>query len=109
MNNTYTWYNAIDVFIAGLNAEGGTGFAGHNDWRLPNRFELESILDLGRKNPSINPVFVNTKWSGGSQYWSSTAKVNYVANAWYVLFNYGAPAGTDKTQPFWVRAVRGGE
>ena len=35
--NTYTWANAFDVFIAGVNAE---NFAGHNDWRLPNRFEL---------------------------------------------------------------------
>ena len=104
-NNTYTWANAFDVFIAGLNTEGGTGFAGHNDWRLPNRFDLESILDLGRYNLAINPIFVNTS----TNYWSSTTVANTVANAWYVSFGYGdVPNDLVKTYAIRARAVRGG-
>ncbi len=31
--------------------------AGYNDWRLPGKFELESIVDYGRAYPAIDPAF----------------------------------------------------
>jgi hypothetical protein len=107
MNNTYTWADAFDVFIAGVNAEGGTGFAEHNDWRLPNCFELGSILDLGRSSsPSINPIFVN---AASVSYWSSTTSALGTGAAWYVYFYNGYVKYNTKFQVYYVRAVRGGE
>jgi hypothetical protein len=100
-NNTYTWANAFDVFIAGVNAE---NFAVHNDWRLPNRFELISILDLGRNTPSINPVFVNTL---NSNYWSATTRVDVTNYAWRVSFDFGNADSDSKTSTLYARAVRG--
>ncbi len=36
VNNHYTWLGALD-YVGELNAmNGGAGFAGHNEWRLPN-------------------------------------------------------------------------
>ena len=102
-NNTYSWTNAFDVFIAGVNAEGGTGFAGHNDWRLPNYFELGSIIDFGRSSPTINPVFVNTQ---SNYYWSSTSYALNTTSAWYVGFNIGDVTKKIKTNLSYVRAVR---
>ena len=37
----------VTTFLATLNA--GGGFAGHTDWRIPNRFELESIVNPGER------------------------------------------------------------
>jgi hypothetical protein len=57
VNNFYTWLDAL-AYVAELNAmNGGAGFAGHNDWRLPNIKELLSIVDYSRFNPSIHPIF----------------------------------------------------
>lgn len=48
--------NGLTIFewVAALNA---ANFAGHSDWRVPNKKELESIVDAGRFNPAIDPAF----------------------------------------------------
>jgi hypothetical protein len=45
VNNNYTWQGALE-YVNELNAmNGGAGFAGHNDWRLPNIREPLRIVD----------------------------------------------------------------
>lgn len=34
----------------------GLTWGGHDDWRLPDELELESIVDLGRVDPAIDPT-----------------------------------------------------
>src|SRR3989442_5172477 len=46
-------------WVAAVNAEGGVGFAGYNDWRIPNVRELESIVDYGTSNPAVAEAFNN--------------------------------------------------
>ncbi|MEB2283137.1 MAG: hypothetical protein B6D46_03160 [Polyangiaceae bacterium UTPRO1] len=125
-DNMYAWGTAsppytmngtmVTTFLAALNA--GGGFAGHTDWRIPNRFELESLLDLENVNPAVNSVF-NTSCTGGCtvttcsctqsfSYWSSTTYQNLPDLAWYVTFNFGIVNGTGKSSLNYVRAVRGG-
>lgn len=41
-DNSYTWANAFAVKIAALNT---ANFAEHNDWRLPNVNELQTLAD----------------------------------------------------------------
>jgi hypothetical protein len=61
-------------------------FLGHNDWRLPNIKELQSIVDYSRApgvtaSPAIDPVFMSTQIkneAGGDDYgfyWSSTTHI----------------------------------
>ena len=90
-------------------------FAGHHDWRLPNVQELQSIVDYGRFDPAIDPVF----GSLADIYWSSSSIVGKPVYAWLVIFGggsvdgFGAKDGTPDGAPpggykFLVRAVRGG-
>lgn len=81
-------------------------FAGHDDWRLPNALELESIVDYARSAPAIDPVF----GALGSYYWSSTSVAFLPPDACAVNFLHGGDTGLiDKVGRNWyVRAVRGG-
>jgi hypothetical protein len=105
-------------WLEDVNAEGGTGFAGRNDWRIPNAKELQSLVSYGRVNPAVEPAF-HTACTGGctvltcsctaaSGYWSSTTFAGDPSFAWVV----GSPAGNVildfKGFNFVVRAVRGG-
>jgi hypothetical protein len=115
-DNIYTWANAFAVKIAGLNA--GGGFAGHTDWRLPNRAELESLLDLGEVNRAVSPAFntgcvasctvTSCSCTQSNGLWSSTTYQNSPGSAWFVSFYDGYVYYAGKTLSGDVRAVRGG-
>lgn len=81
---------------------------GTNDWRLPTRIELLTIVDFGRKSPAIDPAFF--PGTPSSEFWSATLMSNVFSspNAYYVSFALGYEVPYTKTEPFSVRCVRGG-
>jgi hypothetical protein len=91
-----TWCGAL-AYCEGLS------FAGHDDWRLPNVRELQSILDYGRLSPSIDPVFRALRY-----YWSSTSTPGDPAHPWVVDFGVGRFELGDGENYSYVRAVRPG-
>ena len=106
------------TWLDDVNAEGGTGFAGCSDWRIPNAKELQSIVDFERFDPSIDPVFHTGCEVGCSvltcsctvslHYYSSTSYVNGSTVAYAVGFVNGILDQDAKTFLRAVRAVRGG-
>jgi len=127
-DNVYTWGmtsapytmngTMVTTFLATLN--GGAGFAGHTDWRIPNAKELQSIVDyeVPYPGPVVNAAFNNGCTSGctvttcsctrSDDYWSSTTNRNYEGVAWGVGFSYGDVGDDGKGDAYYVRAVRGG-
>ena len=115
-NNTYTWDNAFSAKVATLN--GGGGFAGHGDWRVPNIKELQSIANYQNFNPAVSAVFNNGCTPGctvtscsctqSDGYRSSSSFESNPSYSWGVVFNVGDSYYIPKANNFYVRAVRGG-
>jgi hypothetical protein len=109
-SGTFAWENAR-CYCAGLT------LAGRQDWRLPTRIELISLLDetIASAAPHINSVaFPSTVGGNRSQaetgygYWTSTPKAGEGLAAWNVHFDYyyGGDTYEDATLQERVRCVR---
>ena len=81
---------------------------GYEDWRLPTRKELETLVDIGRYNPRValglNPEFLNFV---SGDYWSSTTSVDR-KEAWYSNFLNLHQMIDRKRRNKYVRCVRAG-
>lgn len=122
---TYTWQQALqvaaDVNSGASNADGDgqAGYAGQTDWRLPNRRELESIVERRCYRPAINEaLFPNTPYepdvdvriSKAGFVWSSSPYVSHAGSAWVVDFGTGGGVYAElKTNALRVRLVRAGQ
>lgn len=119
----YRWQEAIDMAKS-------FSFAGQNDWRLPNRWELETLVHCtsGVQEPRdkdykyfnsckgdySKPTTVQSVFSPESFlpanfdyfYWSSSTVERREYNAWGVDFNNGQRIIYNKDFPRQVRLVR---
>lgn len=84
------------------------GDGGYNDWRLPNRNELQSLIDLGKVNPALPK---GHPFSGvhPSYYWTSSTLADNDENAWIIHFYIGLVTNDDIGGSHYVWYVRGGQ
>ena len=92
---TKTWQLALEA------AESLT-WANFSDWRLPNRNELQSLVNYSRIHPASYSLFTSMP----SNYWSYTTFAHDPGSAWLASFNYGYVGVINKSYSYYVRAVR---
>ena len=81
-------------------------WGGYSDWRLPDEYALQSIVNYEQYSPSIDEnAFPATAAAG---YWSSSSYAADIANAWYMHFYHGEVRYYSKDNDSSVRCVRGG-
>jgi hypothetical protein len=85
------------------------GYAGQDDWRVPNFKELNSIVERKCASPSINEtVFPNTPYLTG--FWSASPALTNPGHRWIVDFESGdSHIYGDFYYQGYVRLVRAGQ
>jgi hypothetical protein len=74
-----TWQEAF-AFVTALNIQ---NYLGYNDWRLPNRKEMHSLMSYQAKKPSL-PIGHPFRNIFLGWYWTSTTAARHPAYAWYI-------------------------
>lgn len=97
------WSNAVQTAKnAGIQAH-----LGYTDWRLPNKKELESIVEDCGRVPALNQLrFPHANYD--APFWSSTLYTPNSTNAWGVNFMDGGTSPAPRTYNLYVHLVRGG-
>ena len=103
-NGTMTWNNAL-AYANSLSLGNAGCSTSYTDWRLPNRFELSSLLDLSNYIPSLptGHPFTNVQ---NTDYWSSNTVAINTIYAWVVIMSNSIVSYTSKTSSVYVWPVR---
>ncbi len=112
----YKWHTALQAALdinsgaSDFDGDASAGYAGWRDWRVPNRNELESIVEERCARPVINAGQFPDTPSG--EFWSSVPfNSQYAQNrAWAISFDTGYTYGALKYYDtgMYVRLVRAG-
>ena len=120
------WNTAIDYAAAlydGCTSCFGTGGdcglsdgSSAGDWRLPNRNEVLSLINIAYYNPTLSNTEGTRPWMEGdpftgvqyANYWSSTTIMGRTGFSWGVNFGNGNVVRHDKSSEMYVWCVRDG-
>lgn len=91
----------VEQFASRVNK---TALCGFNDWRVPTRHELTSLIDFGHFQPSIQSRFF--PFTEATFYWVLEPHQNRTIEAWSVDFEFGTTSPLRKTDQRPVRLVR---
>lgn len=84
-------------------ANGGLGYAGRTNWRLPTVDELQTLANYSGLNPAIDAAYFPA--TASNFYWSSSIFVIAPSNAWSVSFFNGSVYNEPQTNAYPVRCV----
>ena len=105
-NADNTTYCNTQAYVARVNA---ATRCGANDWRLPTREELISIVDYERGNPAIDTTIPITNYFPNTvpnSFWSSSPSASRSDSAWVLVFSFGYYDVDNKVTAERVRLVR---
>lgn len=96
-----TTFCHTEQFVSRTNKQ---GLCGHNDWKIPSRSQLTSLINFGHTQPAIDTRYFPNTHNGF--YWSSTPVSNRETDAWAQSFEFGFVSPIRRTDKLYVRLVR---
>lgn len=97
-------YCNTQAYLARVNQ---AGWCGYNDWRIPTREELRSLVDYSVPDPGPTVDTIYYPNDVGTAVWSSSPHATYPVYAWLLNFNDGSDSILPKRLSNFVRLVRG--
>ena len=79
-------------------------FAGYQDWRLPNKNELDAIVEERCVAPAINKMIFPA--TPPDYFWSSSPYSGLSTGAWSADFSFGVVTASEKKGRLHMRLVR---
>jgi hypothetical protein len=76
---------------------------GYTDWKMPNIKQLQSIVDVNKKSPTVTKEF---QYTSKNKYWSNTQFFMDESNYWYVDFQTGITSNDKESNTYNVRCIR---
>jgi len=125
-NGTMSWPGAL-FWVDAMNADGGTGYLGYSDWRLPTAMNPNgSGPDSGFNTTGSEMGYMYYTNLGNSvfgplanigpftsiqslNYWSGTESGLNLFHGWYLNFGLGYQSESSKANKFYAWAVRTGD
>ena len=110
-----TWEQALaDSNTLASGSAGLSDGSKAGDWRLPNRNELLSLIDVAYYAPALSSASGKSQWASGdafddvqsNYYWSSSTNSHDSTYAWYVHLAGGHVYVEVKTASYYVWPVR---
>jgi Protein of unknown function (DUF1566) len=103
---TYTWRSALEA----AQSANRNSYLGQSDWRVPNKNELESLVESACYDPAINssrfPAKPSVLYWPGAPYWTSSPAYADHLMAWFVDFKEGFVSILHKNNSYFLRVVR---
>lgn len=101
------WATALSYCNALSSGSNGlTDGSSAGDWRLPNRFELESIIDLGQAAPALPAGHPFSNVQTYHYYWSSSSSALDSGLSWCIGMGNGMVNSLNKIVSYYVLPVR---
>ncbi|MEL6722074.1 MAG: DUF1566 domain-containing protein [Pseudomonadota bacterium] len=94
-------YCHIEQFVSRVNKQGLCGF---QDWRVPTRAELTSLIHFGASQPAIEQNYFPQTLD--TFYWTANPVAGRPIEAWAIQFEFGYASPIRKTDTQPVRLVR---
>jgi hypothetical protein len=116
--STRNWTTALNDANTLSSGECGlTDGSAEGAWRLPNRRELESLVNLAYASPALSNATGTAKWTEGnafsgvqsSNYWSSTLYADGTHFVWHMNLRDSFVSYDGKSNGYFVWPVRGGQ
>ena len=113
--NGSAWLNPTQAEIDA--ASNSNGFAkavnaltlcGRNDWKVPNKESLLSVMDPAY-NPRINPTYFPDMVTSSANFWSTSPFPSSTYGAYYLSFYNFFVGYSDRNQTYKVRLVSDGQ
>lgn len=98
------YYDDWDSLVEGSN---NNSFCGFNDWRVPTRQQLKSLINSNTFQSAIDEdYFPNADNTVFSRFWTASPSAKNLDNAWFFAFDFGSLGNLSRSDSYGVRLVR---